>query len=156
MAKAEKDIPGVIARPPLIYLGSLAAGLGLEAAWPPSLGAFPDQPVIGLVLAALGFALMGFAIREFKRAGTDYHPHEPTTRIVTTGPFRFTRNPLYVSLTLIYLGIAVGLGSVWVLATLVPTLVTIRFGVVAREERYLERKFGDEYLRYKSAVRRWI
>jgi protein-S-isoprenylcysteine O-methyltransferase Ste14 len=149
-----KDTAGVAAPPPLIYLAGLAAGIGLDrlAAWPE----MPPMVLPGLAAMALGIAVMALGIREFRKAGTDYHPHRPTTRIVTTGPFRFTRNPLYLSLTSIYAGIALALGSAWALLLLIPVLLAIRYGVIAREERYLAAKFGDEYLRYKDSVRRWL
>jgi protein-S-isoprenylcysteine O-methyltransferase Ste14 len=75
---------------------------------------------------------------------------------VTDGPFRYTRNPIYVALTLFYLGIGVVLNALWVLLLIVPLIVVMQLGVITREERYLERKFGDEYLRYKARVRRWL
>ncbi len=151
-----KDTPGVIAPPPLVYLGALAAGLLLDRFLP--LAAFEARPaaIAGLGFLALGALLMFLGMREFQRAGTDYRPYKPTTRIIESGPFRFTRNPLYLSLTLIYAGIALSLGSSWALVLLVPVLVIIRYGVIAREERYLTHKFGDEYLRYKEQVRRWL
>jgi protein-S-isoprenylcysteine O-methyltransferase Ste14 len=151
-----KDTPGVIAPPPLVYLGALAAGLLLDRFLP--LAAFEARPaaIAGLGFLALGALLMFLGMREFQRAGTDYRPYKPTTRIIESGPFRFTRNPLYLSLTLIYAGIALSLGSSWALVMLVPVLVIIRYGVIAREERYLTHKFGGEYLRYKEQVRRWL
>lgn len=149
-----KDTAGVIAPPPLIYLAGLAAGIALDRvfAWP------GWAPMIwpGVGLAVLGAAFNLWGIREFRRAETDYVPYRPTKRIITTGPFRFTRNPLYVSLAAVYAGIALALGSAWALALLVPVMLVIRFGVIAREERYLAEKFGEEYLRYKDSVRRWL
>jgi len=154
MAAEPKDTPGVVAPPPLIYLGGLVVGLVLDRIWPAPF--MTARPVAGTALVLLGVALMALGIREFKRAGTDYKPYRPATRVITSGPFRFTRNPLYLSLTVVYAGIALGLASLWALALLVPVLVVIRYGVVAREERYLERKFGGDYLRYKESVRRWL
>ena len=159
--ESEKDHPGVVARPPLIYLAALAIGIAFEAAWPRGLGASAGgwllaQLTLGLAGMVAGAVLMRLGIREFRKAGTDFRPTEPTTRIITTGPFRFSRNPLYVSLTLIYLGIALAIDSAWVLAMVVPALIVMRYGVIAREERYLERKFGDTYLSYRNRVRRWI
>ncbi len=90
------------------------------------------------------------------RAGTSIKPTVPTTALVTTGPFRFSRNPLYVSVTLFYLGIAIAARSLWALALLLVVLVVMQRGVIDREERYLERRFGADYLRYKERVRRWI
>ena len=149
-----KDIPGVIAPPPLIYLGGLVAGVLLDHFLP--IGAVAARPVVGAPLVILGIVLMALSLREFIRAKTDFKPYRPTTRIISSGPFRFTRNPLYLAMALIYAGLAIALGSVWALALFIPVLATVRYGVIAREERYLERKFGAEYLGYKIGVRRWI
>lgn len=149
-----KDTPGVIAPPPLIFLGGLVAGFVLDhfAAWP----AMRPAVAAGLALLGLGLVLMFLGIREFQRAGSDYQPYKPTTRIITSGPFRFTRNPLYLSLTLVYAGLALAMGSFWALVLLGAVLLVLRYGVIAREERYLEARFGAEYLRYKNSVRRWL
>jgi protein-S-isoprenylcysteine O-methyltransferase Ste14 len=152
----EKDNPGVIARPPLIYLGALAFGLGLHA-----VSRVPALPgtvarVLGVVLIAGAVAIVVPAFRAMARAGTSFRTERPTTAIVADGPFRYTRNPIYVALTLLYLGIAMVLNALWVLLLIVPVMVLMQLGVIAREERYLERKFGDEYLRYKARVRRWL
>lgn len=91
-----------------------------------------------------------------RRAGTNVDPREPTTAIVTGGPYRFTRNPLYVSMTLMYTGISALANALWPMLLLPGVLAVMNKGVIEREERYLERKFGDEYLRYKAGVRRWV
>ena len=149
-----KDTAGVIAPPPLIFLAGLIAGFLLDhfLAWP----GMTTQVAAGLALLGLGLILMFLGIREFERAGTDYRPYKPTTRIITGGPFRFTRNPLYLSLALIYAGLALAHGSFWALVLLGPVLIVIRYGVIAREERYLEARFGADYLNYKNSVRRWL
>ena len=90
------------------------------------------------------------------RAGTSPDPGQPTKKIVAEGPFRFTRNPIYVSFTLTYLGITMSVNALWSVLFLPVGLLIVRHGVIAREERYLERKFGPEYLQYKARVRRWI
>ena len=90
------------------------------------------------------------------RAGTNIRPDLPTTALVTEGPFRFTRNPLYLGLTLMYAGIALLIPGTWPLLLLVPVLLVMRWGVIAREERYLERKFGEPYRAYLGRVRRWL
>ena len=100
--------------------------------------------------------IMPFVLLRFKEAKTNFDLRKPTTRIITTGPYRFSRNPSYVSLTMLYLGIAIAADSVWVLAGLIPTLVVMHYGVILREEEYLEAKFGEEYLRYKRSVPRWL
>lgn len=156
MAEAQqgKDVPGVVAPPPLIYLNGLIGGLLLDRIVPVVF--VPGYPIAGAVLAGLGVILMALGIREFKRTKTEYLPYKPTARIISSGPFRFTRNPLYLSMSLIYAGLAIAFASAWALVLFIPVLATIRYGVIGREERYLERKFGAEYLGYKNSVRRWI
>ena len=151
-----KDNPGVIAPPPLIYLGGLLLGLGLHAAW--EAPALPGRVarVLGVVLIACAAAIAVLAFRAMARAGTSFRTERPTTAIVTGGPFRYTRNPIYVALTLLYVGLGMAFNLVWVLLLIVPVLVVMHFGVIGREERYLEHKFGREYLRYKTRVRRWF
>jgi protein-S-isoprenylcysteine O-methyltransferase Ste14 len=150
------DAPGVVAPPPLVYLTGLAAGFGLEALLPSaSLPGALRWPLGGALLLG-GLALARSFVAAFHRADTAVHPGRPTTAIVTSGPYRLTRNPGYLGMTLVYAGIAVLSGALWPFATLVPTLILVDRGVIAREERYLERKFGAEYLRYKAKVRRWL
>jgi len=150
------DTAGVIARPPLIYLLALVIGLILRA-WAPT-PFLPDGVgyVLGAVLIVIAVWLLSWGVRAMHAAGTSEKTSVPTTALVTTGPFQFSRNPLYVSLTLIYLGIAIAAQSLWALALLIVVLVVMQQGVVRREEHYLERKFGGDYLRYKERVRRWI
>ncbi len=154
-----RDNPGVIAPPPLIYAVTLVVGLILHALYPVRLVRF----LPGMVRAVLGGSLVGFAvtltIRAFRlmvRSNTNVDPSQPTTALVVEGPFRLTRNPLYLSLTLLYTGITILVNSLWSMLLLPVLLVVMRKGVIDREERYLERKFGEQYLRYKASVRRWI
>ena len=91
-----------------------------------------------------------------RRAGTRFETHQPTTRIVAAGPYRFTRNPIYGGMFLVLIALAIGFDSLWPLAALALFYPVIRYGVVAREESYLERKFGAAYLDYKARVRRWV
>jgi len=153
---AERDRPGVIATPPLIYIVGLAIGFGLEALLPSASlpGALAWSLGSGLLIAGLALAASFF--NAFRGARTPVDVRKPTTAIVTTGPYRLSRNPGYLSLALIYVGVTVLTGALWALVPLVPTLVLVDRGVIAREERYLERKFGDEYLRYKARTRRWL
>jgi protein-S-isoprenylcysteine O-methyltransferase Ste14 len=150
------DNPGVIAPPPLIFAGALGAGLLLNRIRPtPFLpGAFSRALGWPLVVAGLLLGLWGF--REMRRAGTNVDPREPTTAIVEAGPYRFTRNPLYVGMTLVYSGISARANALPALALLPAVLHVVHYKVIKREERYLEGKFGEEYLRYKGRVRRWI
>jgi protein-S-isoprenylcysteine O-methyltransferase Ste14 len=153
---ANADTAGVRAPPPLIYLAGLALGFLLEALLPGS--SVPDalRWILGGALLSAGLALLASFNILFQRKGTAIEPWKPTTAIVTTGPYRFTRNPAYVGMALVYIGIALLAGALWVLLPLPLVLLIIDRGVIAREERYLERKFGQEYLDYKRSVRRWV
>jgi protein-S-isoprenylcysteine O-methyltransferase Ste14 len=112
--------------------------------------------VAGAVLAVVAFAIIFAAAGRFRAAGTNIPPSLPTTALVTDGIYARTRNPLYLSSTLIYCGLAVAAGSLWAIVLTVPMLWVINVGVIAREERYLERKFGEAYRAYKGRVRRWV
>jgi protein-S-isoprenylcysteine O-methyltransferase Ste14 len=150
------DTPGLIARPPIVYVGSILVGLTLHwmrpAALVPSAWAAP----LGAPLILAASVVFVLSVRAFRSAGTPIQSVRPTTRIVATGPYRFSRNPIYLAFTALHLGLGLWINSAWLLATLLLTLVLISYGVIAREERYLERRFGDEYVRYKAAVRRWL
>ena len=151
------DRANVVVRPPVLWVLLVAAGYGLDVLLPlPFLPAgFPAVWVGGGVWLA-GFVLAGLAIAQFRRRGTGVDTHTPTAAIVDTGVFAFSRNPIYVGAHVGIVGAAMVFDSLWILATLVPFYLVIRYGVVAREEAYLERKFDDAYLAYKARVRRWI
>ena len=151
------DHANVVVRPPVYWVLLVAVGYGLDflLALPFLPAAFPASWVGGGVWLA-GFVLAGFAIVQFRRAGTEVQTHTPTAAIVDTGVFAFSRNPIYVGAHIGTVGVAIALNSLWILATTIPFFLVIRYGVVAREEAYLERKFGDAYLAYKARVRRWI
>jgi protein-S-isoprenylcysteine O-methyltransferase Ste14 len=150
------DNPGVIAPPPLIYAGALVIGLLANRMYPVPFIPRGLSRVLGWPLIVGGLVIGSLGFREMQRAGTNVDPREPTTAIVTGGPYSFTRNPLYLSMTLIYGGIT-ALAKALPAALLLPIVLAImRRGVIEREERYLERKFGDEYLDFKARVRRWI
>jgi protein-S-isoprenylcysteine O-methyltransferase Ste14 len=154
----EPDVAGVIALPPLIFLGFLAAAAVLEAVVPlPLLAGYAlARYLAGAALATCGVVIIAMGTRRFLAAGTNIPPTLPTTALVVDGIYRRTRNPLYLGTALIYLGLGVAAGSLWAIALVVPLLWVINVGVVAREERYLERKFGDAYRAYKARVRRWV
>ncbi len=150
------DRPAVVAPPPLLFLGFILLGLVLDLIWPSSLPVGSFQYIAGLAALGLGVALLAWTIRLFRRAGTNVETRKPTHTLVTTGPYRISRNPIYIALSLIYVGIGVLGDNLWLVGLIVPALLTIRYGVIAREEQYLEGKFGDDYRRYRSAVRRWL
>jgi protein-S-isoprenylcysteine O-methyltransferase Ste14 len=104
----------------------------------------------------LGVAIGGNALHHFRRTGQDPKPWESTPEIISTGIYRFTRNPMYVGMALMQIGIGIGLGNGWIIALVPPVLVVIYMIAIRHEEAYLERKFGDTYARYKASVRRWL
>lgn len=149
---------GVIAPPPLLFLGALLLGLGLDRLLGlPGLGleAMP-RLLLGGALGLAGAAVALPAARGFRRAGTHLEPWKPSSALVTGGVYRVTRNPMYLGMALLYLGLALAAGSLGALALLPPLLLVVRYGVIAREERYLEALFGEDYRAYRRRVRRWL
>lgn len=164
-----RDSTGIRVPPPLVFAAGLAGGLLLDRVaplaflWVVSGLSFIGGGVpigIRLVLAApfvlAGLALDVWAMLAFRRARTTVLPWGRASLLVPGGPYRFSRNPMYVGMTLVYVGLVFGFGSPWALLLLVPVLLVIRYHVVAREERHLEARFGEEYLGYKARVRRWL
>lgn len=150
------DHAGVVAPPPLIYLCSILLGLGLDTLWPVEVLSRAVAFPFGMFLVLFVVMIFVFSVRQFLKAETPLPPNKPTVFIVRTGPYRYSRNPIYLSMTLLQIGIGIWADCVWILAMLIPALILISYGVISREERYLEKKFGDEYREYKKTVRRWI
>lgn len=150
------DTAGVVAPPPLIYGGALAAGLLSKALFPAGFLPRAASRMLGLPLVGGGVLLFLSSVRTMRRAGTDVRAYRPTTSLVVEGPYRFTRNPIYLGFTLLYAGITALANSLPSALLLPLVLVVMRRGVIDREERYLERTFGKEYLQYKTRVRRWL
>lgn len=151
------DTPNAVIRPPIALAIAVAAGLALNWLYPLPLDpAGAPNAWAGTAIIALGFALVVWAIVTISRAGSNVETVKPTTAIVASGPYRFTRNPIYLGMFLGLTGLAVALNTLWLLAALVVFYGVIRYGVVAREETYLERKFAGGYLDYKARVRRWL
>jgi protein-S-isoprenylcysteine O-methyltransferase Ste14 len=152
----QADSPGVRVPPPLVFLGGLAVGLALSS-WAPT--AYLGRAIahmVGGVLIGIGLLLASSAVYAFFRARTNLRPDRPSSALVRTGPYRFTRNPMYVSMTIVYVGVAVMMQSLWSLLLLPVVVAFIRTKVITREEAYMGRRFGADYLRYKSEVRRWF
>jgi protein-S-isoprenylcysteine O-methyltransferase Ste14 len=150
------ETPGVPLPPPLLYLAGLLIGLALELAFP-----IDGPPTwVRIAVAAVGAAAALYfaarAVGRFARAGTNVIPFKPTTALVTDGPYRITRNPMYVGMACLYVAIAVGFSLIWALFLLPLVLIAVDRLVIAKEEPYLERLFGEPYLDYKSRVRRWL
>jgi len=145
-----------LVRPPLVYLVSLALGLLIQLVIPVPFLSRKFATPVGAALVVVAIALLSFSVAKFKAAGTPVPAREPTTTIVRAGPYGFSRNPIYLAFSLLQLGIAIWVNSVWLLATLVGSVSLMHYVVIPREERYLERKFGAQYLDYKASVRRWL
>jgi protein-S-isoprenylcysteine O-methyltransferase Ste14 len=151
------DNANAIIRPPIAWVIAFAIGLGLDWLYPlPFVPASVPRIWIGGAVFAVGLVIAIWAIVTIRGAGTSVETVKPTTAIVSSGPYRFTRNPIYLGMLLGQTGFAIGFDSVWLLVTLVVFFFVLRYGVVAREEAYLERKFGRTYLEYKDSVRRWV
>jgi protein-S-isoprenylcysteine O-methyltransferase Ste14 len=146
--------PGLL-RPPIIFLGSILVGIALNWAWP-----FHFMPrnvgLLGPLVTVCAVALFLLSYREFRAAGTSVRGSTRSTTIVRTGPYRFSRNPIYLAFILFVLGLSVWLNNVWLLVTLVPAVGVIAMIVIPREETFLDRNFPDQYSSYKAAVRRWF
>ncbi len=157
MNKETKDNPGVVAPPPLIYLSGIIPGSIFTYLFPPG-GFLPRNfsLFLGVTLISIAVVIIALALLTMRRAKTNVEPWKPTTAIVSDGVFGISRNPIYLSMTLFYLGVASLVNSVWLFLFLFPVLFVIHYGVILREEQYLERKFGAKYLGYKARVRRWI
>ena len=157
MSEITHETARVFIRPPLAWALAVVAGFALD--WLEPLPFLPeDWPagLLGAVVFVLALALAIWAMDTMTRAGTNIPTNRPTTTIVESGPYRFTRNPIYLGMFLGLIGLAIAFDNLWLLLMLMPFALVIRYGVVAREEAYLERKFGDVYTGYKSRVRRWL
>ena len=154
-----EDNDGVRVFPPAVFLGGLAAGYALRWPWP--VPVVPDAWSLAVKTAGVGSLLLGAvvmfaAVGRFRRAGTTPAHDEATTALVFDGPYRFTRNPMYIGMALIQGGFALAGNALWPLLALIPVIWIIRTQVIAREEAYLEAKFGAPYRDYKARVRRWL
>jgi protein-S-isoprenylcysteine O-methyltransferase Ste14 len=147
----------VLVRPPIAWAVAVIAGFALD--WLEPLPLVPDDlpaGLVGAVVFMLALALAIWAMDTMTRAGTNVPTNRPTTAMVESGPYRFTRNPIYLGMFGGLVGLAIAFDTPWPLVTLVPFALVIRYGVVAREEAYLERKFGQAYRDYRKRVRRWL
>jgi protein-S-isoprenylcysteine O-methyltransferase Ste14 len=145
-----------IMRPPLVYLGAIVLGLLLHFAWPVRLVSRAVGMPLGGTAVLVAVALFLDAVHTLRTAGTPVPGNRPTTTIVRTGPYRWSRNPIYLSFSLLQLGVAFWANSLWLLVTLIPAVALMSFVVIPREEHYLETRFPSDYLPYKASVRRWL
>jgi protein-S-isoprenylcysteine O-methyltransferase Ste14 len=145
-----------LVRPPFVYLSSIALGLVIHSAWPVRFVPPSISTPVGAMLTLLAVGLFVAAVRTFRAAGTPVPGNRPTTAIVRTGPYRFSRNPIYLAFSLFQLGLSVWLDSLGLLLTLTAAVSLMALVVIPREERYLEARFPVEYSSYRAAVRRWL
>ncbi len=150
------DTPGITAHPPLVFLGAIVLGFVLDAIWPAGLIEADIGAQSGYAMIAAALALMIWAMRTLRRAGTNIETYRPVITVVTDGPYRYSRNPIYLSALYGLAGLALAADNAWLLAMLLPVYLILCDRVIVREERYLAAKFGDDYLRYKASVRRWM
>ena len=143
--------------PPVLFLASILAGLLLQWAVPLGFaGGSTGRVALGLALVAAGIAAGAWTIVWMRRTKQDPDPRKPTPELIVGGPFRYSRNPIYVGMALIQFGLGVALGNGWILLLLPLTLALLQVAVIAKEEEYLDRKFGEAYRGYRSSVRRWV
>lgn len=145
-----------LVRPPLVYLCSIALGLAIHYAWPTRVVPRPVSTPVGAILVLLAVGLFAAAVRTFRGAGTPIPGNRPTTAIVRTGPYGFSRNPIYLAFSLFQLGLAIWVNSLGLLITWIPAVALMALVVIPRKERYLELRFPSEYSSYRAAVRRWL
>jgi protein-S-isoprenylcysteine O-methyltransferase Ste14 len=158
MSDISPDTPNVLIFPPLIPLSALVVGVVLNFLMPLGLLAHVlllGRIVVGAIAFLVGIGMVIGANRIFQRIGTNVRPSQPTLALATKGLFTWTRNPMYVGGSLALLGIGIGFAFDWVILLLVVSLPLVHYGIILREERYLEGKFGDEYRRYKTNVPRY-
>ena len=153
------DTSGIRAFPPLIAAAGIAVGLALTFLYPvPIVDHTSERTLFGLgvVFLVLWLGLAISANLTFRRKGTPVNPYVPTTALAQGGPYRFTRNPMYLGLVLMTVGFALVMNSMWLILIAVPVMLALRSLVIVHEEKYLEGKFGDEYRAYSKRVRRWL
>jgi protein-S-isoprenylcysteine O-methyltransferase Ste14 len=156
MSHGETDTPGVRIPPPLFYLAGFLVGVALELAFPIDRPPLAITLAVTLIGAVAWLALDGAAMLHFRRAETSMVPFNPTTALVTSGPYRITRNPMYLGMASLYVAVALASGVIWALAFLPVVITLVDRLVIAREEPYLERRFGQSYRDYKARVHRWL
>lgn len=149
-----RNSPGVHFPPPLLFIFAFGGGVWLHTVWPLGLGSPPRD--IGWALVTVGTVVLALAMATFQRMRTAIFPNQPASRIVDVGPYRYSRNPMYVGLTSAYVGFALVENMLWPLLLLPLALGVLWFAVIRKEEAYLREAFGDVYNDYCGRVRRWL
>ncbi len=148
--------PGVRIHPPIVFAASILAGYGIDAIWPLAMPFDLHGKTVAIILLIPALLIAGLCMREFYRAKTDVRPDRPDTALITTGPYTLSRNPLYLMLVIVQFMVAAWMNMAWIALMSVVSVIAITRYAIAREERYLEQLFGQEYRDYKAHVRRWI
>ena len=158
MSTEERDGAAVRIPPPLVYLFAIVLGVLLQWLLVPLRLELPSGWRIGVALVTIvgGFAIGGSAFLRFRAIGQDPAPWTPTPEIVAAGIYRFTRNPMYVGMSLVQFGVGIALANAWILVLIPVSMAIVQHTAIRHEEAYLERKFGEGYLVYKRSVRRWL
>jgi protein-S-isoprenylcysteine O-methyltransferase Ste14 len=157
MNSPETTVLHIIAPPPALYIGTLLIGVALQAAFPFRMFSTSYAHVLfGVLLVVLSATFARWSFLTMRRIGTTANPRKPSEALATDGPFRFSRNPIYVAMTGLYVGASILANAAWPLILLGPLLLLMDWGVIRREERYLSGKFGDAYSDYMARVRRWL
>jgi protein-S-isoprenylcysteine O-methyltransferase Ste14 len=156
MSDSHSGVPNVKVVPPSVYLAGVVIGIVISIWIPTKIVPSSLAWTLGGILIVCGAVLSGSAILEFKGMGTTVRPDRAASTLVVVGPYRITRNPMYLGLALVYLGMAIADQSVWAVMLLPVVLTIIQRRVIEPEEAFLERRFGTSYIRYKENVRRWI
>ncbi|MEX0964897.1 MAG: isoprenylcysteine carboxylmethyltransferase family protein [Pseudohongiellaceae bacterium] len=142
--------------PPAIFASLILVGAAIHYRWPLGMGIAESLEILGYLFVLIGIVIAIVVNSSFNRAGTAIEPWKPTTAIVTTGFYAWSRNPIYLGFCLINMGIGIATNSLWIFISFFPAAILLYYIAIAKEEAYLEKKFGDEYLAYKKKVRRWI
>lgn len=148
--------PGVRIHPPVIFAASILAGYGIQTLWPLAMPFGLHGKTVAIALLVPALVIAGLCLREFYRAKTDVRPDRPDTSLITTGPYSQSRNPLYLVLVIVQLMVAAWLNMAWIALMSIASVIVITRYAIAREERYLEQLFGQDYRDYRARVRRWI
>lgn len=155
LIKKHPDSPPVLVHPPVLFSLGFLAGLILDYWWDVSFG-LGDAIELGYIFLVGGFALAAWSVWHLRAAKTNVPTNMPATALVTTGPFRTTRNPIYIGLALSFLGLASLMDAPIAMLMLVPVLIVLHVGVVLREETYMEQKFGEAYVEYAARTKRYF
>ncbi len=156
MRDTMRETGEIVVFPPAIFMISLAVGIGFDSWWPAAVLPNGLQYGLGAVLIGASLILAALVFQSFHAAAASFEPGRPATKLITTGPFRLSRNPMYLAMLAMFAGIGVAVDSLWVLGLTLPLFVVVHYGVVRAEERSLEASFGSAWRDYAAAVGRWL